>query len=128
MVSKHQGILAWKLSKARAGMLSSNCLIISHGPSPTPTNTIDKGYSLQIKRHIKKCFLCRVYDHKQTAMQYLAFTIASTVFLSCGLSWPRSVSTLLVTCPMVSRNKNKQTEITKIGQRQAGCCSMSNQN
>lgn len=32
------------------------------------------------------------------AKQYLAFTIASTVFFSCGLSWPRSVSTLLVTC------------------------------
>ena len=29
---------------------------------------------------------------------YLAFTIASTVFFSCALNCPRSVSTLLVTC------------------------------
>lgn len=37
-------------------MLSSNSLIMSHGPSPTPTKTIDKGYSLQIARILKKFF------------------------------------------------------------------------
>lgn len=40
-------VLTWKLSNARAGMLSSNSLIMSHGPSPTPTKTIDRGYSLK---------------------------------------------------------------------------------
>ena len=39
-------LVTWKLSKARAGMLSSNSLIISQGPSPTPTKMIDRGYSL----------------------------------------------------------------------------------
>ena len=42
--------VTWKLSKARAGILSSNSCIMSHGPSPTPTNTIDKGSALQHKR------------------------------------------------------------------------------
>jgi hypothetical protein len=41
--------LTWKLSKARAGMLSSNSSIMSQGPSPTPTNTMDKGNSLHTK-------------------------------------------------------------------------------
>ena len=34
-------------------MLSSNSLIISHGPSPTPTKTIDSGYSLQFNENIR---------------------------------------------------------------------------
>jgi len=47
--------LTWKLSKALAGMLSSNSFIMSHGPSPTPTKIIDKGYSLQIdNKHVGK--------------------------------------------------------------------------
>ena len=32
-------------------MLSSNCLMVSQGPSPTPTRTIDNGYSLQTGIH-----------------------------------------------------------------------------
>ena len=36
-------LLTWKLSNALAGMLSSNSLIMSQGPSPTPTRTIDNG-------------------------------------------------------------------------------------
>lgn len=52
MTTFEQEILAWKLSNARAGMLSSNSFIISHGPSPTPTNMIDRGYSLEIKTFI----------------------------------------------------------------------------
>lgn len=45
----------WKLSKDRSGMLSSNSFIISHGPSPTPTKTMDKGNLLQYlkKKKIK---------------------------------------------------------------------------
>jgi hypothetical protein len=35
--------ITWKLSKLRAGILSSNCCIMSQGPSPTPTRTIDRG-------------------------------------------------------------------------------------
>lgn len=33
----------WKLSKVLCGMVSSNCCMVSQGPSPTPTNTIDNG-------------------------------------------------------------------------------------
>uniref|UniRef100_A0A0A9GBI7 Uncharacterized protein n=1 Tax=Arundo donax TaxID=35708 RepID=A0A0A9GBI7_ARUDO len=33
----------WKLSKSRAGSLSSNFCMSSQGPSPTPTSTIDNG-------------------------------------------------------------------------------------
>lgn len=36
----------WKLSNARCGILSSNSFIASHGPSPTPTRMIERGYSL----------------------------------------------------------------------------------
>ena len=43
----------WKLSKARAGMLSSKFFIMSHGPSPTPTKIIDNGYSLQVYSCLK---------------------------------------------------------------------------
>lgn len=46
--------LTWKLSKARAGILSSNSLIMSQGPSPTPTSTIDKGYALQFNTKFQK--------------------------------------------------------------------------
>lgn len=33
----------WKLSKSRAGILSSNFFMSSQGPSPTPTSTMDNG-------------------------------------------------------------------------------------
>ena len=35
-------------------MLSSNSFIMSQGPSPTPTNTMDKGNSLQTKDKLKQ--------------------------------------------------------------------------
>lgn len=37
----------WKLSNNLDEILSSNCFIVSQGPSPTPTKTMDKGSSLQ---------------------------------------------------------------------------------
>lgn len=39
----------WKLSNSRWGMLSSNCCIAFHGPSPTPTKIIERGCLLFIK-------------------------------------------------------------------------------
>jgi len=36
-------IITWKLSKALSGIQSSKCCIASHGPSPTPTITIERG-------------------------------------------------------------------------------------
>jgi hypothetical protein len=88
----------WKLSKARAGMLSSNSLIISHGPSPTPTKTIDSGYSLQFNEYKNPRYIDSILDERNRRRTYLAFTIASIVFFSCELSLPCCVSTLLVTC------------------------------
>lgn len=44
--------LTWKLSNARDGILSSNSLIISQGPSPTPTKTIERGNLLQWNKSI----------------------------------------------------------------------------
>lgn len=37
----------WKLSNNRDEILSSNCFIVSQGPSPTPTRIMDNGSSLQ---------------------------------------------------------------------------------
>lgn len=37
----------WKLSNNLDEILSSNCFIVSQGPSPTPTRTMDNGSSLQ---------------------------------------------------------------------------------
>mmetsp|Transcript_38137 Transcript_38137/g.84999 ORF Transcript_38137/g.84999 Transcript_38137/m.84999 type:complete len:277 (+) Transcript_38137:891-1721(+) len=70
----------WKLSHLRAGSASSNSRIISHGPSPTPTMTMDRGSSL-------------------------AATIALTVACSCGLSWPGGRSDARVTCPSATRRR-----------------------
>lgn len=103
-------IITWKLSKARAGMLSSNCLMVSQGPSPTPTRTIDKGYSLHEIHHKLET---RGYQQNETGFPsmkqycyYLALTMASMVCCSCGVDPPFSVSTLLVTCHKKKANGN----------------------
>lgn len=46
-------LLTWKLSNARSGILSSNSFMVSKGPSPTPTKIIDRGYSLQLYKHME---------------------------------------------------------------------------
>lgn len=100
--------MTWKLSKARAGSLSSNFCMSSHGPSPTPTSTMDKGYELQTESSFCVRFnypriLNLPYTVRacQTVDDHLAMTMESTVLRSCGLRSPSLVSTLLVTCNAV---------------------------
>lgn len=95
----------WKLSKPRAGILSSNSRIVSHGPSPTPTKIIESGCSLLgTKDHFNLALTWATQtcclNKKNSLVQYLAATIAFTVASSCGLECPGSVSTLLVTCSL----------------------------
>jgi len=83
---------------------------MSHGPSPTPTNTIERGYLLPSITNAS------ISDKKKNLLigievggphLHLAATIAPTVLCSCGLSLPGSVSTLLVT---YSKNFQLQNE------------------
>lgn len=85
-------VLAWKLSKARAGMLSSNSLIMSHGPSPTPTRIIDNGYWLQklLFYHVNK--LSGRKRRMEKRAQWNGETIM--IFLTLPLRWLRRFSSL----------------------------------
>lgn len=62
------------------------------------TNQYDWKRKFTVKKHINQ----KRYLNRQNIVNqqdnHLASTMASTVFCSCGLSLPRSVSILLVTC------------------------------
>lgn len=54
---------------------------MSHGPSPTPTKIIDKGYSLQKEKHVRKRELTTVTNaeiHNIVLKHYVIETI--TIF------------------------------------------------